>query len=612
LEPGTLTVGKAVLSITALDESKIYGGANPALGYMINGFMNGDDENDIVPPGIGTIATISSVVGNYPIILSGGYADNYDIVLQHAVLSITPAPLLITANDASRVYGQPNPVFTMAYAGFVNGDNPDVITLPQLATTATQASGTGRYPIILEGGSAANYSITLKDGVLLISPAALTIKADDVAKLYGESNPPLTTTITGFVNGDDAGDIVMPQVSTTATVASGAGSYPIVLSGGTADNYTITLVNGSLNVGRNQLIITANNVSRSYGETNPAFTMSFSGFVNSDDQDDIVLPSIASPATVTSFPGNYPVELLGGSAANYELVLVNGTLSIGKAPLTITADLKVINRGASLPVFTATLNGLRNRDVISGITYSASTINTGLAGVYTNMPYVNGAAYPQYNINFVAGEVYVNPYGTGAKKIIVKRECVRKLIPAVDGYGYEVVFSYENPNTTAFYVPRGSNNSITIANGGAFENLLPEVFQPGKHMFSIRFNGQQLSWSVTTLGSTHTTANAAANNANGNCGNTVAKGVTIRKTVEEEITVYPNPASTTLHITISDGELKDGGIVLSDVMGRTQRVTIVHQYSSLMQLDVSSFAAGTYVVRLQTQQGVRTLKFIKQ
>ena len=70
-----------------------------------------------------------------------------------------------------------------------------------------------------------------------MAKADLSVTADNKSKVYGEANPPLTISYLGFKFYDSALDITPPVASTTATDASGFGSYPITLSGGSADNY---------------------------------------------------------------------------------------------------------------------------------------------------------------------------------------------------------------------------------------------------------------------------------------------------------------------------------------------------------------------------------------
>ena len=67
-----------------------------------------------------------------------------------ASLVIGKAPLTVTADAASRVYGDANPVFTASFSGFKNGETlatSGVTGSPSLTTTATPASAVGGYPI---------------------------------------------------------------------------------------------------------------------------------------------------------------------------------------------------------------------------------------------------------------------------------------------------------------------------------------------------------------------------------------------------------------------------------------------------------------------------------
>ena len=86
-------------------------------------------------------------------------------------------------------------------------------------------------------------------GSLTVTPAALTITADNKTKVYGTPLPPLTASYTGFVNGDTTANLtVLPSLSTTATATSNVGPYPITASGAIGMDYTISYVNGVLTI----------------------------------------------------------------------------------------------------------------------------------------------------------------------------------------------------------------------------------------------------------------------------------------------------------------------------------------------------------------------------
>ncbi|MBK7651666.1 MAG: choice-of-anchor D domain-containing protein [Flammeovirgaceae bacterium] len=133
-ETQILLVDKATLTATANDQSRAYGAADPSLTINYAGFVN--SETSIVldtPPTTSTGAVATSVVGDYPINISGGSDDNYDFNYVPGTLTITKGLVTVNADSQSRVYGVANPTLTMSYSGFANGENSSVInSLPTL------------------------------------------------------------------------------------------------------------------------------------------------------------------------------------------------------------------------------------------------------------------------------------------------------------------------------------------------------------------------------------------------------------------------------------------------------------------------------------------------
>lgn len=107
--------------------------------------------------------------------------------------------------------------------------------------------GTFAFTVTITDSSAGPSSVDL-DYALTIGKATLTISAGNKTKVSGQANPPLTATFTGLVNGDMEAVVSGLMLDTTATMASGVGTYPITATGGTATNYFITHVNGTLTV----------------------------------------------------------------------------------------------------------------------------------------------------------------------------------------------------------------------------------------------------------------------------------------------------------------------------------------------------------------------------
>ena len=122
--------------------------------------------------------------------------------------------------------------------------NNNSVTIKNAGTTNIIAQQDGNFM----------YAKALAKTTLNIAKADLTATADDKTKKAGDDNPQFTITYSGFVNGDDVSKITPPIASTTATKDSPEGTYPITLSGGSADNYNIILVNGTLSVTKGNAI----------------------------------------------------------------------------------------------------------------------------------------------------------------------------------------------------------------------------------------------------------------------------------------------------------------------------------------------------------------------
>ena len=89
-------------------------------------------------------------------------------VTASVMLDIMPAPLTITADDKMMLIGDPLPILTAAYLGFVNGDT--AASLDSAASLSTTATGTiaGDFPIAVAGASDANYTIDVVPGTLSV------------------------------------------------------------------------------------------------------------------------------------------------------------------------------------------------------------------------------------------------------------------------------------------------------------------------------------------------------------------------------------------------------------------------------------------------------------
>ena len=337
---GSLAITPASLTITADDQTKIYGETDPTITVSYSGFVNGDSETDL-DGSLTTRRTSGEAVGNYVISASGATSTNYDITYITGSFEITPTSLTITADDQTKVYGAADPALTVSYSGFVNGDS-ELDLGGTLSVTRTTGEAVGSYVITASGLTAMNYDITFIDGNFEITPASLTITADDQTKVYGAADPALTVSYSGFVNGDSESDLG-GTLNISRTTGETVGSYVISASGATSTNYDITYITGSFEITPAALAITAIDQNKVYGTVDPALMVRYSGFENGESETDLGGTLSVTRATGESV-GIYVISASGLTSMNYDITYFDGIFEITHASQTITFNpLPVLN-----------------------------------------------------------------------------------------------------------------------------------------------------------------------------------------------------------------------------------------------------------------------------
>ncbi|MBO7645783.1 MAG: hypothetical protein J6S52_02090, partial [Prevotella sp.] len=173
-----------------------------------------------------------------------GSVTNYNDTYVNGTLTIEKAPLTITAGTYTKKQGEALPEFTVEYAGFKNDETEEALTKkPVLTCEATPASAPGEYEITVSGAEADNYKISYVKGKLTVTDAdPVTVTAKSYTRKYGEANPEF-----GFTS-EGASLEGTPEIICEATETSAVGTYPIVISKGSVENYNVTYVNGTLTI----------------------------------------------------------------------------------------------------------------------------------------------------------------------------------------------------------------------------------------------------------------------------------------------------------------------------------------------------------------------------
>ncbi|QNH53513.1 filamentous hemagglutinin N-terminal domain-containing protein [Selenomonas timonae] len=434
-DPGTLTIKKRPLTITAGDKSRIYGDANTTAGYINNtakvnvaaatattGLVGGDAIDDVTET-IDPTATVTTNAGTAGLWtkasaahFSSGTANNYNITYVDGHFNITKRPLTLVAGDKNRIYGTANSTANYvngtnlfrvkAGTNLVNGDTVSTVTetIDSRATVTTDAGTAGLKTKIANAvfgtGNANNYDVRYEDGNFAITPRDLTLHAGSKTRIYGTENSTAVytggttkfradaaTATTGLVNGDAVADV---DESTDALVTTNAGTAGLKtqitnarLAGNRkASNYNITYVDGGFAITKRDLYITAGDKSRAYGAAN--------------------------------------------SLAHY----VNGTRLVNVRP-------------------TDAVSGLVGGDVVSSVTETIDptatvTTNAGTTGLWTRSSAAQFAygTDANYNIHYADGRFIITP-----------REVLITAGSASRDYGAP------NPAITAYMIERGDHTS---------------------------------------------------------------------------------------------------------------------------------------------------------
>ena len=313
-ESGTLTINKAAVTITA-GAVKTYGDDDPAL-VAVEGMKNEEDP----APGVVLNYTVSREegedVGEYPITLSGA-ADqgNYTVTYirrdgdgKAYTFKINRATATVTAKDNEKSYGDDDPEFTADVTGLKFTDEATVLNYDLTRTTGEDV---GTYTITPTGDAEqGNYNVVYKTGTFTIGTAALTIKAENDEKTYGDIDPEWVATLDGLKGNDEGGELTsvlneetgardytytvgegesskaLLKFSVNRKAGENVGDYTLTPSGeATQGNYAVTYQQGNkLTILRAELLVTPDHIVKAVGlAEDPLLTAAVTGWMNGDE-----------------------------------------------------------------------------------------------------------------------------------------------------------------------------------------------------------------------------------------------------------------------------------------------------------------------------------------
>ncbi len=393
------TVTAAPLTITANPVNKTYGDvltvATGSTAFVATGLKNAETVGT-VSLAYGTGAAANDPIGTYtakvtPSAAVGGTftASNYTITYAAGDIVIGVKAVTVTADAKSKVYGSADPALTYTVSpALVSGDS----FTGALSRVTGEAVGTyaiNRNSLALSS----NYVITYVGANLTITKKPLDVIATNTSKTYNglAFNGGNGVTYSGFVGSDNAANSLTGTLTYTGTAqgAINAGTYVITPVGYASANYQPNYVNGTLTVNKATLTAKADDKARCFGQANPSFTVTYTGFVNGETASAVsTAPAMTTTANANSVANTYPISITGGTATNYAFTYQNGTLTVNPLPVVSI----VSSKGASLSkgettVLTATggtsYAWANAAGIISGQNTASLTVRPSVTTIYT-------------------------------------------------------------------------------------------------------------------------------------------------------------------------------------------------------------------------------------
>jgi len=332
----TIDIAKAEAVVTVLG----YSGTYDAAAHGATGSVSGVDADGAAAGGsldLGASFT-DAPGGTAHWVFTGG--TNYLDESGDVAIDIAKADAVVTVTGYSGTYDAAAHGATGSVSG-VGADGAAAGGSLDLGASFTDAPG-GTAHWVFTGGT--NYLDESGDVAITIA------KADAVVTVTGYSGTydAAAHGATGSVSGVDAGGAALGgtlDLGASFTNAPG-GTAHWVFTGGT--NYLDESGDVAIHIASAPLTIAAVDAVKIFGTPNPAFAVTYTGFVGGEDAGSLGgTLTFTTPATISSPVGVYPVTPGGLNSTNYAIDFVPGTLTVA----VVNGSAYVLNRTVSGALF---------------------------------------------------------------------------------------------------------------------------------------------------------------------------------------------------------------------------------------------------------------------
>ena len=461
----TLTINAAKLRVN-YDPDPVYNGKAQQPTFTLAGLIGNDGMGMVVNAKVTQGATVVEPinVGSYTLTLSVSGETYLNYVFGEPTLTtetltshdyeIIPQPVALTTSNVSDITYDGGVHAPEARYIDVSGATVDAVTAITKDGTdinAKDVKNAGAYTLTASLVDKTNYvwdDNTTADKTYnwTISELKITVKVTNAKQsaTYNGAEPTINTDTTVTLTGSVAS--VPPCVSNellfsvTKETGVNAGTYTLTpsakaKSGYFVDNYDITPTNGTFTINKAALTVTANSENITYGDDKPTFSVSYSGFVNNENES-VLGGSLVLECGYVRYGnvGTYSITPSGLTSGNYAITFESGKLTVRKKQITATISLLsdsiyVTDHVLSVAKPSVAFSGLVNGDTLT-VTYTAvnneTTVATPLTdsttlekGVYTVNAVFSGDKAGNYDITVTAAKLTVKEYDGTVTKVAV-------------------------------------------------------------------------------------------------------------------------------------------------------------------------------------------------
>jgi hypothetical protein len=494
---------------------------------------------------------------------------NPDGVGSLAGFTFIQAPTIAAANqsfnnDAATVSITGNN-FTGTTAVSVNDNAALSFTINSATSiTAVFKPGITGNLLVTNPAGTASLPIVIKDKSVITFPIAKSLT-------YGDNDIALSAS-----SNNSAMPIVYTTVNTSvATILNGklhilsAGTLNIKVSqAGDSIHYAAVDLVQTLTIAKKDLQVTTNDQTRAYGQSNPALTVTYDGFVNGENESSLaVVPTVATTAGTTSTEGIYDLVPAGGVSDNYNFVYKAGKLTI----IVAATNFKI---SATSVTCKGSNNGMITISPVQNLNYTAILTGSGLNKSY----------------NF-SGNLTIDQLAPGTYNVCITAD-------GIAGFNQCSDLVITEPKDLALYaIVNKQANMLTLSlNGG--------------DTYNIQLNGA----SYTTHNNSITLPLSKGGNKLSVSTDRPCQGMVeqLINTTDNQAP-YPNPFNNILYVNLGDANIKTCDIkIYSFSDGSLKYAQNYNNASGVVRIDAAVFVAGFYSIHIVADGKESVYKIIKQ